>query len=74
MIVKQYTRATYQGEAYFGDWDVLVPGKTYKGTFLVFQDTKWGPGCVLFSVRRGKIIARSEKWYWVFSDKYLVKG
>lgn len=60
MIIKRYTKATYKGEVFFGDWGVLEPGKTYKGDFLIFPDTMYGVGCVLFLSNVGSLSANQR--------------
>ena len=70
---KRYCKGIYKGEGFLGEEFVLVPGKTYKGTFLVFDDNRYGLGGVLFSVGKGKLVAQSEKWDWLFRNGDLVK-
>ena len=67
-MFKRYTKAKFVGEDYAGDWVLLEHNKVYKGDFLVFDDLTNGMGCVLFSVKRGKMVAQSEKWNWEFSE------
>ena len=71
MKMKLYTKAKYIGDSYFGEAGILEPKKYYKGRFLVFPDTRYGMGSVLFVIQRGKFSGRSERWLWEFSEKYL---
>lgn len=65
---REYRKGTYQGETFFGEEAIIETGKSYKGTFLVFGDTKYGMGAVLFRVCRGKLVGRAEKWDWKFRE------
>ena len=71
MVFKQYRRAKYVGDWVLGYEGILEPGKSYGGTWLVFDDSVYGPGAVLFHVTRG-LTGQSDKWDWEFKDKYAV--
>lgn len=69
MVFKRYSRGKFVGEGTMFEWGVLENGKKYKGEFLVFDDSKYGLGCVLFCTCNGKVTGQSEKWNWEFSSR-----
>ena len=69
MVFKRYSRGKFVGESTMLEWGVLENGKKYKGEFLVFDDSKYGLGCVLFCTCSGKVAGQSEKWNWEFSSR-----
>lgn len=73
MVLKRYKRGKYVGEDVFCDYGILQNGKKYKGEFVVFPETKYGLGCVLFSVCSDKVVARSEQWDWEFSKSDMIQ-
>lgn len=69
MLFKRYGRAKFVGESTMFEWGVLQNGKKYKGEFLVFDDNKYGLGCVLFYIPNGNMSGQSEKWNWEFNKR-----
>lgn len=73
MIIKEYRRAKYIGEPFFGEWMVLEPGKTYGGSFLIMPDNIYGEGCVLFHIGKTKgLTGKGDRFDWEFKSRYAV--
>lgn len=70
--MKCYGRGKYLGDDYEGDNAHIDTGHYYDGLFLVFEDGPGYEGAVLFSVARGKLVAKCPKLFWQFRDKDLL--